>query len=55
MKLERALIGHLYQELLKRNSDKKLTVSVEAVALQGPTAHMLFVQCLKEETEHSAH
>lgn len=68
MKLERALIDHLYQKnLLTRNefeelsesgnkgsNDKNLTV-LRLLHSKGPTAHLLFAQCLKEETEHSTH
>ena len=68
MKLERALIDHLYQKRLltrnefeelsqsgnKGNNDKNQTV-LRLLHSKGPTAHLLFAQCLKEETEHSTH
>ena len=68
MKLERALIDHLYQKKLltesefeelsenriKGNNDKNQTV-LKWLYSKGPTAHLIFAQCLKEETEHRTH
>ena len=67
MKLDRALIAHLHEKkLLTANEFEMLTQGNKSannknqtvlrwLHSKGPTAHLLFAQCLKEETTHCTH
>ena len=68
MKLEGALIDHLYQKKLlteseyeelsesgNKGSNNKNQTVLKWLYSKGPTAHLIFAQCLKEETEHRTH
>ena len=67
MQLEGALLAHLYEKKLltekefeklkqtNKATDAKNQSVLRLLHSKGPTAHLMFAQCLKEETEHSTH
>lgn len=67
MQLEGALLAHLYEKkLLTKNEFDKLKQTnkgtdaknqsvLKLLHSKGPTAHLLFAQCLEEEAEHKTH